>query len=150
MRRGILAAKRGGPQAATALLLRRLPPDLAPPGSIVTWVPGHPLRTVGAPDAGRALATAVAVRAGLPLRPLLRRSPLGRRQAGRSDLERCAEPHRLGLSARPVPHGTSVVVVDDVRTTGTTLDHAAELLRAAGAAEVVAVVVAAAPSSLDR
>lgn len=149
VRRSVLTAKRGAPQAATSLLLQRLPAGLLPPGATVTWVPGHPLRVVGRPDAGRALAGAVAEHDGLELRRLLRRSPLGRRQGGRSDLERRTAPDRLGLAVLGPAVRGPVVVVDDVRTTGTTLDHVGALLRAAGASEVFAVVVAAAPGSID-
>jgi predicted amidophosphoribosyltransferase len=149
VRRGVLAAKRGAPAAAVELLLARLPPGTLPPGAEVTWVPGHPLRTIGGPDASRALADAIAAREGLVARPLLRRSPLGRRQAGRTDAVRRARPERLGLAVVGAPVGP-VVLVDDVRTTGTTLDHAAALLRAAGAPSVVAITVAAAPSLMER
>jgi competence protein ComFC len=132
-----------------ALLLARWPEGLLPRGAQVTWIPGHPLRTIGGPDASRVLAEAVAHRAGLPVGPLLRRSPLGRRQAGRAEEVRRARPERLGLAAIGAQTGP-VVLVDDVRTTGTTLDHAAALLRDAGADAVVAITVAAAPSLMQR
>jgi adenine/guanine phosphoribosyltransferase-like PRPP-binding protein len=150
----VLAAKAGAPGALAALLLDRMPPGLVTSGVQVTWVPGHPLRTVVTPDSGRALAAAVVRRTNdigvsAELVPLLGRSPLGRRQARRSSEDRRSGAHRLGLRSTSVPHG-EVVLIDDVRTTGATLDHAARLLREAGAERVLAITVAAAAAELER
>ncbi|MBJ7471258.1 MAG: ComF family protein [Solirubrobacteraceae bacterium] len=146
VRRALLQAKRGAPEAAIGLLLHRLQlqPGSLPSGAHITWVPGHPRRALRGPDAGQALARAVARQEGRTVERLLWRVPWARRQAGRTVDERCANPHRLGL--RAVGRAPScVVLVDDVRTTGTTLDHAARLLRSAGADHVVACTVAIAP-----
>jgi ComF family protein len=48
------------------------------------------------------------------------------------------------LVTRTSLHGACVVLVDDVRTTGSTLDECAKVLRRAGAADVRALTVAAA------
>ncbi len=148
VRRAVLAAKAGAPAAAVALLLERCPTGLVPEAAEVTWVPGHPLRTIRAPDGGRALASALGEREGLAVRRMLDRSPIGRRQARRSPDERRANAHRLGLRVVGRP-GRCVVIVDDVRTTGATLDQVAALLVAGGAQSVFAVTVAAAPSEID-
>lgn len=144
VRRAVLQAKRGAPAAAVSLLLDRWPRGQLPVDAVVTWVPAHPRRAVTRPDSGRALAQAIAARDGLPAERLLWRVPWARRQAGRSNDARRADPQRLGLrTAAAVP--SSVVLVDDVRTTGATLDHASALLRAAGAEQVVGLTVASAP-----
>lgn len=168
VRRAVLAAKRGAPTAATELLLARWPglaetnssgsagnavapadaadavDRITPVDVVVSWIPAHPRRAIAGPDAGRALARAVAAEIDAPAERLLWRTPWSRRQAGRDDAARRADPQRLGL--RAVGRAPEcVLLVDDVRTTGTTLDHAATLLRAAGAAHVTAVTVAIAP-----
>lgn len=148
VRRSVLAAKRGGHASAQQLLLARWPAGRLPAGCDVTWVPGHPRRARRGTDAGRALAEAVARREGVAARPLLGRAAGGRRQAGLTDDERRADPARLGLRLQRRPQPV-VVLVDDVRTTGTTLDHAARLLRAGGALRVMALVVANAPGRPD-
>lgn len=56
-----------------------------------------------------------------------------------------AHPDRFGLL-----RGTHVVLVDDVRTTGATLEHAATALRQAGCASVRALVFARTPSDTDQ
>ncbi len=149
VRRALLQAKRGAPAASVALLLDRWPVGGLPAGAHVTWVPAHPRRALRGPDAGKVLAQALATREGLPVERLLWRVPWARRQAGRTVADRAAAPHRLGLRAvGRAPR--SIVLVDDVRTTGTTLDHAAALLRAAGAQEILAITVAAAPGAEPR
>lgn len=107
-------------------------------GAIVP-VPPAPsrLRRRGFDPAGE-LAAALAERLGSPLEPCLARRG-GRRQVGRRRAERIGRPpriHAIGTAPR------SVLLVDDVLTTGATLSACAQALRAAGAARVVAVTFA--------
>lgn len=107
-------------------------------GAIVP-VPPAPtrLRRRGFDPAGE-LAAALAERLDSPLEACLRRRG-GRRQVGRRRAERLGRPpqiHATGCAPR------SVMLVDDVLTTGATLTACAQALRAAGAARVVAVTFA--------
>lgn len=110
----------------------------APLGATVTWAPtGSRRRRERGFDQAELLARAVARRWGAPCRPLLTRATQ-RAQAGRTAVERRSAP--AFTTRRGVP--ASVVVVDDVATTGATLTAAARALRPAGATEVVGLVLA--------
>ena len=106
------------------------------------------------------IARPLAARLGLPYRSLLRRRRATRSQARLGRSARLANPAgafgvRRGLrwrrgGRRPgAPGGTlggaHVLLVDDVATTGATLDAAARALRVAGAERVTAVVAARTP-----
>ncbi|WES66153.1 phosphoribosyltransferase family protein [Microbacter sp. GSS18] len=85
----------------------------------------------------------VAARAGLPMRRVLRPA---RATADQRGLDRAG---RLGnvrgsVRARPAA-GLRVVIVDDVMTTGATLDEAARAIRAAGGVVLGAAVIADTP-----
>ena len=107
-------------------------------GAIVA-VPPAPsrLRRRGFDPAGE-LAAALAERLGAPLEPCLARRG-GHRQVGRRRAERIGQPPRVHASGS-VPR--SVMLVDDVLTTGATLSACAKALRSGGAARVVAVTFA--------
>jgi len=107
-------------------------------GAIVP-VPAAParLRRRGFDPAGE-LAAALAERLGSPLEVCLARRG-GRRQVGRRRAERIGQPPRIHATGT-VPR--SVLLVDDVLTTGATTSACAQALRAAGAARVVAVTFA--------
>jgi predicted amidophosphoribosyltransferase len=136
----------------TALKFRRLLPVaglmaeriqwLAPAGLLtgtIVPVPTAPLRTLtrGFDPAGE-LAAALAERLELPLEPcLIRRG--GGRQVGKRRAQRLGHPPRIHARGE-VPR--SVLLVDDVLTTGATLSACARALREAGAVRVVAITFA--------
>ena len=104
-------------------------------GAIVPVPPAPPrLRKRGFDPAGE-LAAALAERLGTPLEPCLARRG-GDHQVGRRRAARLGSPPRI-LPVGQAP--ASVLLVDDVLTTGATLSSAAQALRAAGAKRIVAV-----------
>jgi ComF family protein len=107
-------------------------------GAIVPVPPAAArLRSRGFDPAGE-LAAALSERLQVAPQPCLVRRG-GRRQVGRRRAERLGQPPRIELRG-PAPR--SVLLVDDVLTTGATLSACAKVLRAAGAARVVAVTFA--------
>jgi predicted amidophosphoribosyltransferase len=96
-------------------------------------------------DQAELLARAVAAHLGLPCRRLLERDGVGAAQTGRSRRDRLRGPR---FRVHPRARGHRVLVVDDVVTTGATLDAAARSLHRGGAADVVLAAVAATPDCL--
>jgi predicted amidophosphoribosyltransferase len=108
----------------------------------VVPVPAHPRRRRRRGfDPAEALAAALARRLELPLARCLRRRGGGGRQVGAGRAQR-RDPRRLPVEAAgPVPAGR-VLLVDDVHTTGATLDACARALTAGGCPSVIAVTYA--------
>jgi predicted amidophosphoribosyltransferase len=109
----------------------------ADPGLAVTWVPAHRTRTVERGfDQAELLAREFAGLAALPAVPLLRRTRATARQSGLHGAERAAnvsDAFQLRPGADRVLTGFKrVVIVDDVYTTGETLNHCASVLSEAG------------------
>ena len=127
-----------------ASLLLPLPDDVVfPPDTVVTWVTmPESRRRERAVDHGRLLAEAFAGKLGLPCRQLLlRRDKHEKNQVGLGAEQRAAN---LAGAFRPAEKiSFPVLIVDDVRTTGTTLCRCAEALRAGGAEKISALTVTA-------
>jgi ComF family protein len=144
-RRLVVALKaRGATRVAAfmaAQIARRAPPGLLA-GTLVP-VPAHPARRrrEGSNQAAT-LARALGRAAGLPVLDALERTRSSTPQVGLARRERLANT-RGSVRARPArlhaPTARPLVLVDDVYTTGATLDACARALGARGAADVVAV-----------
>ena len=146
-RRLVIRLKYGAEARAARLLselLLPLPQEIVfPPDTVVTWVtmPAS-RRRERAIDHGRLLAEAFAEKLSLPCRQLLlRRDRRERRQVSLSAQQREAN---LRGAFRPMEKITfPVLIVDDVRTTGTTLCRCADALRDGGALQLYALTVTA-------
>ena len=100
---------------------------------VITWIPTTTARRRDRGfDQAELLARGVGRRVGIPVRSLLRRVD-GQAQTGRDAQARRAGPQ---FAARRRRAGRSVVVVDDIGTTGATLLAAARVLTQAGWAEI--------------
>ncbi len=113
-----------------------------PSCGFVQPVPMHWIRrnARGIDHAAR-LAKAFAARADLPYRNVLRRARLTRQQA---KLSGEARRRALGdaIRARESLHGETVLLIDDVRTTGTTVSQCRRALVNAGAGRVYVLTLA--------
>lgn len=95
------------------------------------------------------LARPVAARLGLPLCPDWLRRPVASAPQAGLDKRRRAENTRGVFEAAPEVRGKSVMLLDDVLTTGSTLRSATHCLLEAGAARVDVAVVARTLSRVD-
>jgi predicted amidophosphoribosyltransferase len=151
LRAAVLAGKLGGQPAALTELGRRLGAALAAAGigaDLVTWVGAG--RSSGPPrDHAERIGAGVAAALDLPLVGLL--APAGGRDLGRARRARPPDrppPPRPPPRARRLLAGGRVLLIDDLATTGGTLAGAAASLRGAGARQVEAAVLAAAPAAI--
>jgi predicted amidophosphoribosyltransferase len=139
----VARVKYRGAHAVTGWLAEAMAPWVGPPlPMVVTWAPTTPRhRRERGFDHARLLAADVARLVHRPLHGLLVRGP-GPPQTGLTATERRTGPRFTG--SRQVP--TSVLLVDDVATTGATLASAAAALRRAGATGIVALTAARTPA----
>ncbi len=142
IRQLVLAVKYRRDRSALAWLALQLAEAARPldldPSTTVTWPTTTAARRRGRGfDQGELLARRVAAELGLPARRLLRRLP-GPPQTGRTGVQRHEGP--AFVARRRVG---SVLLVDDVVTTGATLRTAARALRQAGSWAVSGAAAAA-------
>ncbi|MDR1692174.1 MAG: ComF family protein [Oscillospiraceae bacterium] len=114
---------------------------------IVTWVPcSFARRWTRGYDQARKLAKRVCAELGLPLERMLRKTRHTRSQTKMPD-EAARRVNVKGafavLAKKSSAAGKHILLVDDIRTTGATLDECKRLLLEAGAESVVCCVVAA-------
>jgi ComF family protein len=135
----------GVADAMAAQIVAGAPRGLLAPPAVLVPVPTHGVRrrARGFDHADR-LAQALATRTGLQVERRLVRSGAPTRQAGSSRAARRA-PGRIDVRVRGDPP-RSAVLVDDVHTTGATLEACARALRRTGAYTVCAVAYARALS----
>lgn len=149
LRTAILALKHGGRDDLAAPLGDRLAASIAAESwasliDCIVPIPSHPWRRLKKPwAASELLAESVSRRLERPVIRLLRRHGLGR-QTGLSRARRLELPER-SFSASARAKDRTLLLIDDVTTTGTTLKRAAQALRLAGASAVYCGVCAHAP-----
>ena len=119
----LLALKYRNRRDAVAFLAAEVAALVDVPAELVTWVPTTTARRRARGfDQAELLARAVGRRTGLPTRAVLRRLD-GRPQTGHDLVERRDGPRFTVRPLRRRP--TSVVLIDDIGTTGATLQAAA-------------------------
>lgn len=114
------------------------------PTDVVTWAPtSSGRRAQRGFDQAELLARVVATQLGVPCHSLLARVDASGHQTGRNRAERLEGAHFTMSDTRPREvMSRSVLVVDDIRTTGATLCSAGDVLLGAGVERVTALTLA--------
>lgn len=145
--------------AMAAMMISRAPPGLLAPGSALVPVPAHPMRArARGYNQSALLAHALSRRQQLPVLDCLDRRRDGLPQTGMpramrlqmptSDIRATGARFRLRGEMRQFP--TNVVLVDDVVTTGVTLEVCASAIRKRFGSEVRAVTFASTSANPGR
>ena len=114
---------------------------------VVTWVPTtRERRMKRGHDQAETLARSLGRKLGVPVRKLLVRETVDH-QTGHNRAQRLVG---VALRARKVSIPVSVLVVDDVVTTGATMRMAKRALHLAGVSRVICAAVAATPAPVRR
>ena len=130
--------------AATVIsnLLNETIPALTP-GTIVTYIPTASSRVrLRGYDQARLIAQAFATSRGLRVETLLRRQGQSRQVGATRKLrlqQAAKNYHTINLT---VTKGADILIIDDILTTGATLESAAKVLKKAGAKQLYAAVFA--------
>lgn len=137
----LLPGIKGGETGWRKALLGRLAaaqlPDWTREVDLVTPAPsGLPQRLLRGFDLAAEIGGLLARRLERPCSPLLSKAWNSGRQALRTEGQRRRLPRRAIVLRRPPASGSTVLLVDDVWTTGTTLLRCAQALKAGGVAEV--------------
>jgi ComF family protein len=122
---------------AAEVVVEELP---RPDATCLVFVPGDPDRRLRRGHAAERFAAELGERWMLPCEPLLRRTRGSVRQRGLRQAERRRNVAGAFLAADGVP--ARVTLIDDVYTTGATVDAAASALRKGGARRVEVVTFA--------
>jgi predicted amidophosphoribosyltransferase len=117
-----------------------------PHGDLVVPIPATPGRRSG-PHLATAIARHVAATLGIPCRAALHQTRRPRAQHSLSAAERARNVDDL-FRADPVPE--SVILVDDLLTSGATAESAARALRQQGAKRIALVCLARTPNDAER
>jgi predicted amidophosphoribosyltransferase len=117
--------------------LTALPPAGADAVAVVPVPPHRGRRRRRGFDPAALLAAGLAERAGLPLCACLRRADRGRRQVGAGRAARRSAGRFAAVATRPPPR--VALLVDDVHTTGATLEVCARALKQSGSEWIGAV-----------
>lgn len=115
---------------------------------VVTWAPtSRRRRRQRGFDQAEVVARRVGAQLGVPCRRLLERDASSGAQTG---LDRAARLHGPRFRASPRVAGSSILLIDDVVTTGSTLRSADRAMRDAGARSVQRAAVATTPALVHR